>query len=258
MNKVPLKILTIPALIAFWVVIALVTQNVSASNPGQNGAKDDLYLSLTFAPTMTPHDFLIIPTMNADSTPADYGAVVYRLVCSACHGDVGQGLTDQWRMTWNPKDQNCWQSKCHALNHPPDGFVLPHSVPPVNGANIRYLFSTALDLHDYIQANMPWQDKGSLNEKEYWELTSFLLQMNGINPGSQLLDTKSAAMIVMNPGQSTQTTGSNHPRSTQVSGTNTPQSAQSPQSGWLWASIPAGVLLIGMAIYQIVRRRTKR
>ena len=68
---------------------------------------------------------LIMPDLGPDATQADYGAEVYRLVCKACHGDKGQGLTPDWIAQWAPEDQNCWQLKCHAENHPPERFVLP-------------------------------------------------------------------------------------------------------------------------------------
>ncbi len=64
------------------------------------------------APTAAPptHEWVLVD-LPASATQLQYGAEVYRLVCSACHGDHGQGLTDAWRATWAPSDQNCWQSK---------------------------------------------------------------------------------------------------------------------------------------------------
>ena len=84
----------------------------------------------TPTPAMPAQRRLIRPTLPPSASQADAGAQVYTLVCSACHGDLGQGLTDEWRATWNPSDQNCWQSKCHGLNRPSDGFDLPRYVPP--------------------------------------------------------------------------------------------------------------------------------
>src|SRR5512139_371502 len=120
-------------------------------------------------PVMPPEeDSWIIVDLPPDSTQLEYGTEVYRLVCKACHGDKGQGLTEDWRAQWAPEDQNCWQSKCHALNHPPDGFYMPMS-PAVVGPPVM-IFATAQDLYDYISVYMPWHDRGSMTEKEYWSV----------------------------------------------------------------------------------------
>ena len=71
------------------------------------------------------HEWILID-LPAGASQLEYGAEVYRLVCQDCHGNRGQGLTDEWRATWAPADQNCWQSKCHAANHPPEGFRAAH------------------------------------------------------------------------------------------------------------------------------------
>jgi mono/diheme cytochrome c family protein len=130
-------------------------------------------------------------------TQASQGAHVYYLVCMACHGDKGQGLTDEWRNVLDEKDRNCWQSKCHASNHPLEGFELPRTVPAIIGPGEMEIFRTALDLHDYIQARMPWQAPGSLSEDEYWQLTAFLVQANGFDPGDQPIDAERAAELYL-------------------------------------------------------------
>ncbi|MBN1450376.1 MAG: hypothetical protein JW963_05115 [Anaerolineales bacterium] len=142
---------------------------------------------------MTPtEDSWIIVDLPEDATQLEYGTEVYRLVCKACHGDKGQGLTDDWRAQWAPKDQNCWQSKCHAMNHPPDGFYMPQ-VPAVLGQPIRN-FGTALNLYTYNHYLMPWHDRGSMTEKESWSVTAYILKINGIDPGPDL-NAETAANI---------------------------------------------------------------
>jgi mono/diheme cytochrome c family protein len=137
-------------------------------------------------------DSWIIVDLPADATQLEYGTEVYRLVCKACHGDKGQGLTDDWRAQWAPEDQNCWQSKCHARNHPPDGFYMPQ-VPAVLGQPIRG-FGTALNLYTYTHTYMPWHDRGSMTEKESWSVTAYLLKINGIDPPPEL-NVETAAKI---------------------------------------------------------------
>ena len=137
-------------------------------------------------------DSWVIVDLPTDATQLEYGAEVYRLVCKACHGDKGQGLTDDWRAQWDPRDQNCWQSKCHARNHPPDGFYLPMS-PAVVGPPLL-MFDTALDLYNYINIYMPWHDRGSMTAKDNWSVAAYILKINNIDPGS-VLNPETAAQI---------------------------------------------------------------
>lgn len=150
-------------------------------------------------PGPSPTSWIGLPDMAATATQADIGAEVYRLVCSACHGDVGQGLTDAWRAEWAPGTQNCWQSKCHAANHPPDGFVLPRFVPALIGPHTLARFETALDLYNYIHTAMPWHNPGSLLSSEYWQLTAFLAREHGVDVGDVVLDEDRAAKQLLSP-----------------------------------------------------------
>jgi len=152
----------------------------------------------TPTPMMPPMpDGLAPPPTVFPPTQASQGAQVYYLVCMACHGDRGQGLTEEWLAALNPEDRNCWQSRCHASNHPPEGFVLPEYVPAIIGPGEMDGFPTALDLHDYIQARMPWQAPGSLSADEYLQLTAFLVQANGFDLGAQPLDQERASMVFL-------------------------------------------------------------
>ena len=113
----------------------------------------------------------------------------------ACHGDRGQGLTDDWRQRGFGEDQNCWQSKCHATNHPPEGFSLVRFIPPAIGPNTLPRFTTAHELHDYLLASMPWWDPGSLTSDEAWQLTAFLLREDGLYPADREFEPQEAASI---------------------------------------------------------------
>jgi cytochrome c5 len=66
------------------------------------------------------------PILSSPQNPTqlDQGSLVYWGICMACHGDRGQGLTLEWRAVYG-EDQNCWASRCHSGNHPPDGFIIP-------------------------------------------------------------------------------------------------------------------------------------
>jgi len=156
----------------------------------------------TPGPAMPPFPFqarLAPPPTVYPPAQADEGAQVYYLVCMACHGDKGQGLTEEWRNVLSPEDRNCWQSKCHASNHPPEGFKMPDYVPPVVGAGLISAFGDALNLHDFLKARMPWQAPGSLSEEEYWQLTAFLIRQNGLDPGSSPLNEQNAKLFSLKP-----------------------------------------------------------
>jgi hypothetical protein len=153
-------------------------------------------------PPMPPFPFqerLAPPPTVYPPAQADEGAQVYYLVCMACHGDKGQGLTDEWRNVLSPEDRNCWQSKCHASNHPPEGFKMPDYVPPVVAPGLISAFGDAQNLHDYLKARMPWQAPGSLSEDEYWKLTAFLIRQNGLDPGSTPLNEQNAKLFSLKP-----------------------------------------------------------
>lgn len=151
--------------------------------------------------------WLILPELPDDATQADVGAEVYRLVCEACHGDERQGLTDEWRAEWSPETQNCWQSKCHAGNHPPEGFDLPRYVPPLGGPNALARFETALDLQHYISNNMPWHNPGSLTSEQYWQVTAFLISEQGVAPMTAPLDRDRAMTLRLHGDGPTATPG---------------------------------------------------
>src|SRR5688572_23546779 len=66
----------------------------------------------TPAPVLTPAvtptiDRLAAPPTVENPNQADEGAQLYWLHCLPCHGDQGQGLTDEWRAQYPPEDQNC-------------------------------------------------------------------------------------------------------------------------------------------------------
>ncbi len=128
-----------------------------------------------------------------DATQLEYGAEIYRLVCSACHAYDGTGLTDEWRATWDPDSQNCWQSKCHGENHPQDGFFLPDS-PAIVGPVIPALFANAYELYEYIYIYQPWYNPNSLTEEEAWAVTAYVLALNRFDPGL-LLDAETAPKL---------------------------------------------------------------
>jgi hypothetical protein len=93
-----------------------------------------------------------------------------------CHGDRGQGLTDEWREVRVEDHQNCWGRGCHTGKSEIDAFYLPRSVPAVSGSpGALGIFRTAEGLFAFLQETQPPQRPGALTEREYWALTAFSL-----------------------------------------------------------------------------------
>ena len=164
-------------------------------------------MAFNVAPQRTPMptpDRLAEPTLPASPSQADYGAQLYWLNCMPCHGDVGQGLTDEFRETYPPEDNNCWARGCHGRNPYENGFTLPTTVPRLIGLGALTKFATVANLNGFIRAAMPFEDPGVLTEDEYWKITAFLLRENGITY-SEPLDAFNAGQILLALSQTTPT-----------------------------------------------------
>lgn len=140
-------------------------------------------------------DRLAAPPTVENPNQADLGAQVYWLNCQPCHGDVGQGLTDDWRAQYPPEDQNCWESNCHGDRPYDSGFTLPRFVPAIIGPEALARFTTAADLYQFTRVAMPFNAPGSLSEAEYWQLTAYLLWANGQPLAADLSSLETAALI---------------------------------------------------------------
>jgi hypothetical protein len=205
--------------------------------------------SLAAAPAVTPTpvigqtpDRLKAPPTVEHPSQADTGAQVFWLNCQPCHGDVGQGLTDEWRAQYPPEDQNCWESRCHGDRPYDDGFTLPHFVPGVIGPDTLLRFTSAADLFAFIKAAMPFQAPGSLSDDDYWALTAFLLRAHAVaTPNPPLTSTEQAALIGLHGTLAP-------PSATPLPPTPTPAPPLWAQPGgqWLWL-LALGAALAGAA-----------
>lgn len=150
-------------------------------------------------PEPTPTQIIISPRQERPDLPenpsaADLGHITWWSVCMACHGDAGQGLTDEWRQTAFGEDKDCWTSKCHGARHPPEGFTFPRIVPPAWGSGALKRFVTADELQAYLYEAMPWWNPGSLSETEAWQLTNFILRESGSLPPELTLTPENAGL----------------------------------------------------------------
>src|SRR5262245_32482601 len=140
-------------------------------------------------------DRLAEPTLPALPSQSDHGAQVYWLSCLPCHGDKGQGLTDEFRTMYPPEEQYCWNRGCHGEVPYEQGFTIPKKIPALIGQTALAKFSDAAQLNSYIRATMPFWKPGSLTEEEAWRVTAFILRQNNLWDGKTELNTSNAGDV---------------------------------------------------------------
>lgn len=191
--------------------------------------------------TMPTPDRLAEPTLPPAPSQADYGAQVYWLSCLPCHGDKGQGLTDEFRETYPPEEQYCWERGCHGPDPYESGFTIPQIIPAVIGPNVLGKFADAAQLHAYIRAAMPFWKPGSLTEEEAWRVTAFLMRENGLWDGNGELNASNAAGIGILRGTPTPS-----PTLEQV-----PVTEGGGNNAWL---IPAGAFVLLLILFFALKK----
>jgi hypothetical protein len=188
-SKAIFRFFLFPLVFALAFMLAQFREGTALSNPDES------------RPTPTI-DRLSEPPMPVNPEQADYGAKEYWFQCMPCHGDQGQGLTDEFRQLYPPEDRNCWNSGCHGPRPYEGGWTIPDSVPVVIGENALQKFPNAFILQAYIKATMPYQWPGTLDDETAWKLTAFLLRENGLWQGNQALTADNALTVVIAPPQS--------------------------------------------------------
>jgi hypothetical protein len=184
------------------------------------------------------------PTLPANPSQADHGAQLYWLHCMPCHGEKGQGLTDEFRATYPPEDNNCWARGCHGERPYEDGFTLPTKVPPLIGRFSLRKFPTAASLQAYTSAAMPFWNPGSLPAQENWAITAFLLRANGLWSDEGELNAGNAAQLRLHPAAAV-------PTATAAAQAETPPA----RTNWLW--VPGGLVLASLAMLMALRTARK-
>lgn len=194
----------------------------------------------TPAGTPSALERLAKPTLPAEPSQADLGAVDYWLYCLPCHGDRGQGLTEEFRETYPPDEVDCWQSGCHGKRPYENGFTIPQTIPAVIGGDSLQKFSNAAVLQVYIYATMPYWDPGSLKPEETWRITAFLLRENGLWDALAELDASSAERVQI--------------RAAEAEPTPVPDPDENPSGDFL----PGFLLILGLATLLLILWRVWR
>ena len=130
------------------------------------------------SPTPTYDPFVETP-LPPNPTELELGQNLYWHWCMPCHGDRGQGLTDEFRGKWEPDHQNCWARGCHTGRRDDEGFPIPTIVPGLVGGDHLAQFSSLQKFADYLQATHPPQSPGVLKNEEYHAIALFVFTLNG-------------------------------------------------------------------------------
>jgi quinol-cytochrome oxidoreductase complex cytochrome b subunit/mono/diheme cytochrome c family protein len=129
-------------------------------------------------------------------TQSDNGAQTYWSMCLDCHGDRGQGLTDEWRSSFALQYRDCWQSGCHGTDFSDNSFEIPQTgAPAIAGTGSLARFSNAFELHTYIQENMPFFPPGSISSEQGWSLTAYVFRLNDRQLTGLTLDEVNSSAI---------------------------------------------------------------
>jgi len=139
---------------------------------GSVHAQDD---GLSPTPTYDPLKEPVVP-----ENPSEYelGRNWYWNYCMPCHGDKGQGLTDEWRAVWEPDHQDCWGKGCHAGKSIDDSFVIPTIVPAVVSDAQLTRFSSLDSLCEYLKITHPPQSPGCLEDEQYQAIALYMFVEN--------------------------------------------------------------------------------
>lgn len=160
---------------------------MAAAQQVEHGGPQEARPTETPPPGATPTpDRLAPPPTVPSPNQADEGAQLSWLHCQPCHGDVGQGLTDDWRAQYPPEDQYCWESGCHGPSPYKQEFQLPTAVPAVIGEGALVKFHTLDSVYRYVSVAMPYFFPGDLTPEEYLAITAHVARGNGLWDGRTL------------------------------------------------------------------------
>ena len=131
-----------------------------------------------FISSTPTYDPFAEPPLPPDPTEFELGRNLYWHWCMPCHGDRGQGLTDEFRAMWVPDHQNCWGRGCHAGRPNDMGFPIPAVVPALVSDTPLVRFASVQELSDFLKATHPPQSPGVLEDEEYNVIALFVFAMN--------------------------------------------------------------------------------
>jgi hypothetical protein len=214
-------------------------------------------------PTPSPtYDPLAIPALPVHPTQFDLGKNLYYYHCMPCHGDIGQGLTDAWRMVWEEDHRNCWGRGCHAGRLKDEGFPIPTVIPAIIApTNLLAKYPTLQSLVSYLHETHPPQKPGKLKDDEYLALAIFLWLSN-----NRPLPAEGESSPTDQPSHTSTATPSNSPTALlqQLIPSPSPlsvldslsQTKSAPVYNARLLTLAAGVFLVFLIIFLIFMKRS--
>jgi hypothetical protein len=185
MTRTNMRRAAVALVLGLW--LAALGLVATAQQVEHGGPQEALPTEATPLPGATPTpDRLAPPPTVPSPNQADEGAQLYWLHCQPCHGDVGQGLTDDWRAQYPPEDQYCWNSGCHGPSPYKQEFQLPTAVPAVIGDGALVKFPTLDSVYRYVSVAMPYFFPGDLTQEEYLAIVAHVARGNGLWDGRTL------------------------------------------------------------------------
>lgn len=139
------------------------------------------------APTPT-YDPLAQPELPPNPTELEMGRYLFWRHCMPCHGDVGQGLTDEFLALWE-EHANCWERGCHSGKRGDEGFPIPKDIPAIVTADHLDQFTSEEELFEFLEATHPPQHPGYLKTEEYHDIAAILFKMNNRQPDESFAST---------------------------------------------------------------------
>lgn len=154
---------------------------------------------------MHPRDALHL--VENSSEQVKRGAEYYDWNCAVCHGDTALGF-EEAKLAFPEDHRHC--TRCHKQNNPAQKSVMqtqltPHNAfsighpPALRGEGALAAFPNAALLHKFISTTMPRYEPGRLADEKYWDITAFLLELNGALPDNLTLSQENAASVTLHP-----------------------------------------------------------
>ncbi len=155
--------------------------DASAAPRHREAAADSRYgVGRSASPSeVAARDITVFPTgagLPAGRGSAVEGARVYQAQCAVCHGDRGQGRDD---------------------TYPPlvGGIGTLTSKEPRLTVGSYWPYATTV--FDYTRRAMPYQTPGSLPADDTYAVTAYMLFLNGIVGGHEVLDARTLPLVKM-------------------------------------------------------------
>jgi len=200
-------------------------------------------------PPSMPNPRLDPPQISSNPTQLERGAYDFWLYCLPCHGDQGQGLTDEFRTLYPPDHQDCWASGCHGERPYPNGWTLPPRVPAIIGPEALPDYDTAASLYTFIRAAMPFEAPGSLGSETYLDVVAYLAEKNGVLPEGMVVSPDNADEVRFAGLAS----GSSAELATPTSLPALPPESTSAPPPLFWGLVITGISLAGLLLVRDAR-----